>query len=178
MMIGKADDDGFKADPNHIVVMGPSGCGKSTIGAALADSLHVAFVDGDDLHSAASVAKMASGHPLTDADRWPWLERVATRLNKSDAVIACSALTSQYRHRILDTCRDAQFVELLVPHAELYRRMSSRNHFMPLELLDSQLATWEHLQDDEPGISLVNDGAIESIVARIRAFLAGRTSGQ
>lgn len=171
-MNGKSCNNPTTASGIHFVVMGPSGCGKSTIGAALAKSLHVPFVDGDALHPPANVAKMASGQPLTDADRWPWLTRVGARLNEGEVVIACSALARRYRRHILNTCTLTQFVELRVPRAELYHRMLDRKHFMPPALLDSQLSTWEHLRAYEPGISVVNDETVQRLVTRVREILA------
>lgn len=165
---------GMRSAVPRLVVMGPSGAGKSVVGAALAAELGVVFIDGDDLHPARNVAKMASGHPLTDDDRMPWLDVVAQRLAEpvGGAVVACSALARRYRDRILQGCRDARFVELRVPRDELEHRMQTRAHFMPPALLDSQLATWEALAPDEPGVRVVNEGDVGVVVARILAELA------
>ncbi len=152
----------------RIVVMGPSGSGKSLVGAALAARFGARFVDGDDLHPRANVAKMASGTPLDDADREPWLDAVALVLvRQSPVVVACSALRRAYRDRIRQTCADAWFVELVVPSTELRERMSTRDHFMPSSLLDSQLATLEPLATDEAGARVANDADLESVVSRI-----------
>ena len=124
----------------RIVVMGPSGSGKSLVGASLAAALRADFVDGDDLHSRANVAKMASGRPLDDADREPWLDAVAATLRRPAVVVACSALRRAYRDRIRTKTAGVVFVELVVPQADLRKRMSRRDHFMPSSLLDSQLA--------------------------------------
>lgn len=161
---------GVRADgPPRLVVMGPSGAGKSAVGEALAAALRVPFVDADDLHPAANVAKMSSGTPLTDEDRMPWLDAVARRLAAADGggVVACSALARRYRDRILRACPDARFVELQVPRGELERRMRRREHFMPPALLDSQLATWEGLADDEPGASIENAGDVDAVAGAI-----------
>lgn len=148
--------------------MGPSGSGKSLVGAALAARLRTPFVDGDDLHPRANVAKMASGRPLDDADRAPWLDAVALVLaQQSPVVVACSALRRAYRDRIRATCPDAWFVELVVAESELQQRMSRRDHFMPASLLDSQLATLEPLATDEAGMRVANDAHLESVVTRI-----------
>jgi gluconokinase len=138
----------------------------------------VPFVDADDLHPPANVAKMASGEPLTDADRWPWLDIVAARLRDAPdgVVIACSALKRSYRERLEGGAPDVRFLELRVPDDELSRRMTHRTHFMPASLLASQLQTWERLGPDEPGASIENDGDLDGVVARARAALEGGQS--
>ena len=138
----------------RIVVMGPSGCGKSTVGAALAEALGARFIDGDDLHPAANVAKMSAGIPLDDDDRMPWLHTVGETLrNDERIVLACSALRRAYRDAITSEAPDAFFAELVVDRALLAERLSARaDHFMPASLLDSQLQTLEPLAADEIGI--------------------------
>ncbi|ODT27253.1 MAG: gluconate kinase [Microbacterium sp. SCN 70-27] len=157
----------------RIVVMGPSGSGKSLVGASLAAALRADFVDGDDLHSRANVAKMASGRPLDDADREPWLDAVAATLRRPAVVVACSALRRAYRDRIRTKTAGVVFVELVVPQADLRKRMSRSDHFMPSSLLDSQLATLEPLQSDEAGVRVANDADLGSVVARINELLRG-----
>jgi gluconokinase len=148
----------------RIVVMGPSGSGKSVIGAALASVLEARFVDADDLHPEANVAKMRAGISLDDVDRMPWLDIVGRALADSpEIVIACSALARRYRDRIRGQAPDAVFVELRVPRSELDRRMRTRLHFMPASLLDSQLETLEPLGDDEPGVRVDNLGEVAAI---------------
>jgi len=160
----------------RIVVMGPSGSGKSLVGAALAARLGAQFVDGDDLHPRANVAKMASGTPLTDADREPWLDAVALVLvRQSPVVVACSALRRAYRDRIRATCSDAWFAELIVPSTQLRERMSTRDHFMPPALLDSQLATLEPLATDEAGVRAANDAGLDAVVTRIATLWEGQS---
>lgn len=159
-----------------IVVMGPSGSGKSLIGAALAARVHARFVDGDDLHPASNVAKMASGVPLNDEDRAPWLDAVGIVVgDKKPVVVACSALRRSYRDRIRARAPQAVFVELVVPAGELANRMSRRDHFMPPALLDSQLATLEPLGADEAGIRVANDADLMSVVSRIVGILASQS---
>jgi gluconokinase len=155
----------------RIVVMGPSGSGKSVVGARLAAQLALPFIDADDLHPDANIEKMAAGIPLDDADRMPWLDVVAARLDgaTAGAVIACSALARRYRDRIRAGAPDALFVELQVPAGELARRMGTREHFMPSSLLTSQLATLEHLAPDERGVAVLNAGPLDDVVARIIA---------
>jgi len=162
-----------------VVVMGPSGAGKTVVGAALASSLGVAFVDADDLHPPANIAKMAAGMPLDDDDRDPWLDTVAATLAQASAgvVVACSALTRRYRDRIRAGAPGTRFVELRASPGELGRRMIGREHFMPPSLLDSQLSTLEHLAADEAGVTVDNDGPIDEVAARIIAMLARRSSG-
>ncbi|MDJ1113364.1 gluconokinase [Microbacterium dauci] len=158
---------------HRIVVMGPSGSGKSAVGAALAVDLAVEFIDADDLHPAANVAKMSAGTPLGDEDRWPWLDIVGQALRDlpGGGVVACSALARRYRERILAAAPDAVFVELTVDRDELERRMRARAHFMPPALLESQMAALEHLGADEPGFAVPNSGGVLEVAGRIRARL-------
>lgn len=153
---------------SRIVVMGPSGSGKSLVGAALAARLRARFVDGDDMHPSANVAKMRGGTPLTDADREPWLDAVGLTLAREQAsiVVACSALRRAYRDRIRAGSADIVFVELVVDAPDLRQRMSRRDHFMPAALLDSQLATLEPLAQDEVGFRIANDADLQSVVER------------
>lgn len=147
-----------RSAPLRLVVMGVSGCGKSTLAAALGKSLHLNMTDGDDLHLPESVRKMQAGVPLTDADRWPWLDRVAACLQappEPDArtqgrVVACSALKRAYRDHLRRQVPGLRFV-FLDGQAELLRqRMAQRTgHFMQLQLLESQLSTLERPGDDE-----------------------------
>jgi len=124
--------------------MGVSGCGKSTVGALLAQRLGCEFLDGDEFHPPENVAKMASGVPLTDADRRPWLERLNAELRKREnAVLACSALKQSYRD-ILAQGADCRFVHLRGPIELIRSRLESRRHrYMPASLLESQFATLE-----------------------------------
>lgn len=128
--------------------MGVSGSGKSTVGAALAAALGWPLVDADDLHPPGNVAKMAAGIPLTDDDRWPWLDRVVDELRRmtadgTDAIVACSALKESYRDR-LRAAGDVRFVHLRGEPATIAARLASRHHrYMPATLLDSQFATLE-----------------------------------
>ena len=124
--------------------MGVSGSGKSTVGALLATRLGLPFVDGDALHPAANVAKMAAGIPLDDDDRTPWLDVVGERLTAGGVVVACSGLRRAYRDRLRDAAPATQFVLLHGSRELLAARLAARtDHFMPSTLLDSQLATLE-----------------------------------
>lgn len=157
--------------PPLIVVMGVSGSGKSTVGALLAQRLGVPFEDADALHPAANVAKMAAGIPLTDDDRWPWLALVGQALHAASStglVVACSALKRAYREAILAEAPAVRFVYLHGSRELLAERLGQRKgHFMPLSLLDSQLATLEPLAADEPGVTVGIAEDPEEIVRQI-----------
>jgi gluconokinase len=138
------------------VIMGVSGSGKSLIGAQLARALDIDFLEGDDLHPAENVKRMAAGIPLTDDDRHGWLLAIAARLREANRkgvglVAACSALKRSYRDLLRsrgDT--DVRFVHLAGPRALLAERLAQRRgHFMPGSLLESQLATLEEPSPDE-----------------------------
>ncbi|MEI3847318.1 MULTISPECIES: gluconokinase [unclassified Microbacterium] len=146
--------------------MGPSGSGKSAVGSAVAARLALPFVDADDLHPEANVAKMAAGVPLDDADRMPWLDVVAAELHDAPGgvVVACSALARRYRERILSGAPATVFVELRTSTRELARRMATREHFMPSSLLASQLKTLEHLEPEEPGVVVAGDPPLADVV--------------
>jgi gluconokinase len=139
-----------------IVVMGVSSSGKSVVGEAIARRLHAPFLDADAYHSKANIAKMSAGTPLTDDDRWPWLEKIAAWIQVHTAsgtpgIVTCSSLKRAYR----DVLRapGVAFVHLDGTRAMIAERLNKRlDHFMPSALLDSQLATLEPLQPDENGI--------------------------
>ena len=158
-----------------VLVMGVSGSGKSSVGVALAERLGVPFLEGDSLHPAANVAKMAAGLPLDDADRAPWLAAIATWMeDRTDGVVACSALKRAYRDRLRETAPGMRIVALLpLPDILAERLGHRRGHFMPGSLLASQLATLEVPGDDEDAIVVTKDeplsATIVSIVARLRA---------
>jgi len=141
----------------HVVVMGVSGCGKSTVGSELARALDAEFVDADDLHPAANKQLMREGVPLSDADRWPWLERVGDRLAHADGaiVVACSALRRGYRDLLRARDPRVRFVHLSAPKEYIAERMRGRLHeFMPDTLLDSQYDALEPLGADEPHLEV------------------------
>jgi gluconokinase len=131
-----------------VVLMGVSGSGKSTVGAALASALGWPLIDADDLHPAANVEKMRAGIPLTDDDRWPWLDRVVDRLREvaaqsGNVILACSALKRSYRERI-ERAGHVRFVHLTGSPEVIAARLAARKHrYMPASLLESQIATLE-----------------------------------
>ncbi|CAN7190059.1 gluconokinase [Rhizobium leguminosarum] len=165
--------------PHAIIVMGVSGCGKSSVGEKLAEALHLAFVEGDALHPAANVEKMSKGIPLTDDDRMPWLDRIGedikASLEKSEGIIvSCSALKRLYRDRLRAAAGgNLFFVYLEGSRALLMKRMGERKgHFMPVSLLDSQLATLE-VPTGEPGVVTVDiDDTVDGIAATALDSLA------
>ena len=156
-----------------VVVMGVSGSGKTVVGQALATDFGWPFFDADDFHPEANVAKMAAGTPLTDADRWPWLDRLVAEMKAieergANAVLACSALRQAYRDRIR-RAGDVRYVHLSGDHDTIAARLAARkNHYMPPTLLASQLATLE-----APTDAIVVDvrDAVPVQVAKIRAAL-------
>lgn len=159
-----------------IVVMGPSGSGKSTLGVALAQSLGWRFIEGDDLHPASNVEKMRSGQPLDDADRAPWLARVANRLGTADdaegVVASCSALKRSYRNMLREGNPQLLFVLPQLAREELVLRMRARGgHYMPASLLDSQLAALEPLQPDEMFLILDGQLPLPEQIERVRGRL-------
>jgi carbohydrate kinase (thermoresistant glucokinase family) len=161
-----------------IVVMGVSGAGKSTVAGLLAGQLGWDLAEGDELHPPANVAKMAAGMPLTDADRAPWLARVASWIDDELAagrhgVITCSALKRAYRELLARPA--VLFVYLAVPRAELERRLTSRHgHFMPRGLLDSQLEALQPPAEDELALTVDGSSDPARVVELIRAELSAR----
>ncbi len=166
-------------DARAIVVMGVSGCGKTSVAEGLAASLGAAFIEGDSLHPAANVEKMSRGIPLTDEDRWPWLDMIGRALADARAagngvVVSCSALRKVYRERLRSAAGGTlSFVFLRGSRDLLMTRMAAREgHFMPVSLLDSQLATLED-PSGEPGVVTVDiDAPVEAIVAAALRGLA------
>ena len=138
--------------------MGVSGCGKSTIAAILASRLGWPFEEGDALHPQANIEKMAAGHPLTDADRWPWLAKVADWIDErldagENGLITCSALKRSYRDLINRRGSGLMFVFLAGSKETIAARLAARHgHFMRASLLESQFADLEEPAADEPAI--------------------------
>ncbi len=144
----------------HLVVMGVAGCGKSTVAHALRERLGWALEEGDDLHPEANIAKMSAGIPLTDDDRWPWLDLIAEWTAEQDregrsTIVTCSALRRVYRDRLRAAPGRTVFVHLSGGVELLADRLATRaGHFMPPSLLPSQIATLEPLEDDEDGFAV------------------------
>ena len=160
----------------RVVVMGVSAAGKTSVGVELAHRLHVRFVDADDLHPPANVAKMAGGKPLNDADRHPWLGAVASCLREPQGVVvACSALKRAYRDQLRgDETSPVTFVLLDVPRDVLEQRIEARTgHFMPPSLLDDQLATLEPPEPDETDVVVVTSAGSVASVAKAAAAVLG-----
>ena len=153
------------------IVMGVSGSGKSLIGSEVAKATGGTYIDGDDYHPKANLDKMSSGEPLTDEDRWPWLEEVVKQLVSIEGTgfVGCSALKRSYRDFITNASDEpVQFLFLTGSRELLASRMGARTgHFMPADLLDSQLDTLEVPQADEDAITVEVDATPEEIVAFI-----------
>jgi len=160
-----------------VIVIGVSGSGKSTVGRALADTLEVPFLDGDELHPEANIAKMGSGRPLDDEDRLPWLAALAMRIGAMAAaeggVIACSALKRGYRDALASAAPTVRFLQLALDPEVARARVADRpGHFMPASLVESQFCEYEPLQRGEPGITLDATRELEVKLAAFRAHLA------
>lgn len=170
-----------------VVLMGVSGAGKTTVGQALARDLGWRVIDADDLHAPAAREKMLSGRPLTDSDRYPWLDRVRTAIvadmrsgspGSPGLVVACSALRAEYRKRLSENDLPLQFVHLQIPselaEARMRARAASESGFvMPPGLCASQFAALEPLEASEGAGCLEVDATepVEVVVARIRDWL-------
>ena len=156
--------------PCALVVMGVSGSGKSTIAGHLARRLGWAYEDADRFHPASNVAKMSAGHPLTDEDRWPWLQAIADEIDRlaasgERAVIACSALRRAYRDILVHGRDDVRIVFLDGAQDLIAARLAARKgHFMPPGLLTSQFATLQRPGTDEWPVIVSIDAPVEAIV--------------
>ena len=167
-----------------LVLMGVSGCGKTTVAALLGTTLGWVFEEGDELHPQANIDKMAAGHPLTDEDRWPWLERVAgwvdARLDAGqNGLITCSALKRSYRDVINRRRSGIVFMYLSASRETISARLVSRHgHFMPSSLLDSQFAALEEPTPDEPAIRVDADPSPDVVAEEIIEALGLVTLGR
>lgn len=158
-----------QSEKTAVVVMGVAGSGKSTVAAILADRLGWSFADADDLHPAENVAKMTAEIPLTDEDRWPWLETIRDWIsaNPGHAVLTCSALRRSYRNVLRTAEARVRFLHLDGTTEELAARLTGRtDHFMSIAMLDSQLATLEPLQQDEDGVVVHIGGTPQQVADR------------
>lgn len=155
----------------HIVVMGVAGCGKSTVVEVVRDQLGYTLAEGDDFHSKANIDKMADGIPLTDEDRWPWLElinkwMIARESLGESTVVSSSALKRSYREALSKNL-NVYFIHLDGSHELIEKRLKERKgHFMPPTLLPSQFATLEPLGQDENGEVISIEGSIDDMVQR------------
>lgn len=165
-----------------VVVMGVSGCGKTTVAALLAARLGWQYREGDDLHPPGNVEKMRGGTPLTDTDRWPWLQAIAReidgwRTEGQSGVVTCSALKRAYRDVLIGDRADVALVYLKGSQDLIARRMAARHeHFMPAALLASQFATLQEPTSDERPIAVdvggppgeIGDGIAHELEFRLR----------
>lgn len=141
-----------------VVVMGVASAGKTRVAKLIEKRAGWRRIEGDDLHPEANREKMSAGTPLTDEDRWPWLDAIGSELAKAAAegaslVVTCSALKRGYRDRLRSHCPELRFLHLHGPKTLLQQRMSGRKgHFMPASLLPSQLATLEMPGKDETDV--------------------------
>ena len=174
--LGTTGPDRVAAERQHVVVMGVSGCGKSTIGSEMASRLGWPFEEGDRYHLPSSVEKMAAHIPLEDADRWPWLEKLAALIGEHEAagqssVLACSALKRAYRDLLRTGAPRVRFLHLHGAREVLQARLDARKgHFFPPDFLASQYATLEPLTPDEAGLVVDVDQTVE---AQVEAALRG-----
>ncbi|KFG76371.1 gluconokinase [Streptomyces mutabilis] len=156
--------------PHVVVVMGVAGTGKTTIGPLLAARLGVPYAEGDDFHPPANIVKMTAGTPLTDEDRWPWLDAIGGWAHGRaglGGVVSSSALKRSYRDRLRAAAPGVVFVHLTGSRELIEDRMSHRQgHFMPTALLDSQFATLQPLEPDEAGVAVDVAGTPEEIAER------------
>ncbi len=163
--------------PRVLVVMGVSGSGKTSIAEGLRDTFGWVFQEGDKLHSSENVAKMSAGTPLTDEDRWPWLDTCAAWIKaRIDAheggVLTCSALKRVYRERLGEGIPGLCFVYLKASEDLLRERLGQRRgHYMPPSLLTSQLRTLEEPTADEPAVTVPVEQTVAATVADVIAAL-------
>jgi gluconokinase len=161
-----------------LIAMGVSGSGKSTLGTALAKAIECPFLEGDDFHAPEAIEKMRAGTPLTDDDRWPWLDRLGRAIGAhfgthAIVVATCSALRRAYRDRLRKAIpAPVGFVLLDADSGELQRRLTHRmHHYMPPVLLKSQLDTLERPEPDELAIALDSRRAVDLLCEEVIAWL-------
>ena len=163
-----------------VVVMGVSGSGKTEIGSRLAQRLGIEFIEGDDFHPPANVAKMRSGTPLEDADRWPWLAHLNRLLKEEEnAVLACSALKQRYRDRLLQGVAHFAVVYLHGDAALIRSRAQTRTHrYMPASLLESQFAALEPPAGAiAVDVAATPEDCVAAIVSRLSVNSPSRSPG-
>jgi gluconokinase len=160
-----------------VIVFGVAAVGKTTVGRFLAQELGWEFYDADDFHPAANIEKMKAGIPLTDEDRWPWLDRLRQLIEgclaaHENAVIACSALKKAYRDRLRVT-EEVKFVFLRASRAQVVEHLRQRHgHFMPATLLDSQFADLQEPQPQEDALTVDVKGSPRDVASVIKTKLS------
>ena len=163
--------------PRVLVVMGVSGSGKTSIAESLRDTFGWVFQEGDQLHSRENIAKMTAGIPLTDEDRWPWLDTCAewirARIDAGEGgLLTCSALKRVYRERLGEGSPRLSFLYLKASEDVLRARLGQRRgHYMPPSLLASQLNTLEEPTADEPALVVPVENTVAKTVADVVAAL-------
>jgi gluconokinase len=169
--------------PTHLVVMGVSGVGKTTVGTRLAEHLNWVYAEADTFHPQANIEKMAAGVPLTDDDRWPWLQALREWMSQQaaaghDTVVSCSALRRAYRDVLRQAGGRVRFVHLSADPDLVTSRLAQRSgHFMPPGLLASQYRALEPLGDDEDGVTVTVDAAPEEITWQVVGWLGSTNRG-
>ena len=159
-----------------VIIFGVSGAGKTTVGKLLARELGWRFIEADDFHPSGNIEKMRSGHPLTDKDRWPWLERLRQQIERSlstgeNAILACSALKRAYRDR-LRVSNETKFVFLRGDYVLVEKQLGRRHgHFMNAKLLRSQFADLEEPKPDEDVLTIELRRKPQELVEEIKAKL-------
>jgi gluconokinase len=168
-----------------LIVMGVSGSGKTTFGLRLAKMSGADFIDGDDLHTPEARAKMAGGTPLTDEDRWPWLDQIGAKLADRQAhpkglIIACSALRRVYRDRLRAGVGPAlRFLYLKGDKALMSGRVGHRKgHYMPASLVDSQFATLEEPEGESDVVAIAADADLDRDLPQVLRRLGGAKSAR
>jgi gluconokinase len=169
--------------PPLIIVMGVSGSGKTLVGTGIASRLALPFIEGDSLHPKDNIRKMSAAVPLTDGDRWPWLDLIGEKLRDArltGSVVACSALKRSYRDRLrAATVSPLAFIFLHGSRSTLARRLGNRaGHFMPATLLDSQLQTLEEPLGEPLVFPISFDNSTEIVIAECLAALGRRPDCQ
>lgn len=161
-----------------VIIMGVSGSGKSTIGLRLALGPNAVYIEGDDFHPEANIAKMSAGQPLNDDDRKPWYNEIISRTNlafeENDLVlVGCSALKESYRQYLSDNLSTTpRFIHLSGSFETIHERMRSREHFMPANLLKSQFETLEMPEYERKKILTLHiEDSIEDMVTTAKSWL-------
>lgn len=166
----------------YFIVMGVTGCGKTTIAEGLAQQINGLFIEADDLHSQANIKKMSAGQPLTDADRWPWLDQIGHAMLAAQGItiVSCSSLRRVYRDRIRSSVNaPVGFIHLVGQQDVIANRMQARSeHFMPVSLLKSQLDLLEPLEPDEDGVEINIDLPVVDVLSASKLYIETRLQSE